>query len=68
MERLRNGKLLDYLPIIAFLGYWLYGGLIGALVTGEARLMMLGFVTVPVVGAMLAAAFKLHKIHQANDK
>jgi len=43
------------LPMLAFLGYWLYAGLLAALATGDRRLVLLGLITLPVLAAMAEA-------------
>ncbi len=45
----------DYLPMLAFLGYWLYAGLLAAAATGDRRLVLLGLITLPVLAAMAEA-------------
>ena len=64
MEPSRFDKILDYFPILAYFCFWLQGAAIGAIITGEPRLMKLGFVTIPAIVAMLLAVFKIHKRHQ----
>lgn len=51
----KNSRLVDLLPMLAFLGYWLYAGLLAAVMTGDRRLLLLGLVTLPVLAAMAAA-------------
>ncbi len=48
-------RWIDRLPMLAFLGYWLYAGLLAALLTGERKLVLLGLITLPVLAAMAAA-------------
>jgi hypothetical protein len=64
MEGSRYERLLDYYPILSYAGFWLQGAFIGAILTGDARLMKLGFVTLPAICAMVAAAFRIHKKHK----
>ncbi len=45
-------RWIDCLPMVAFLGYWLYAGLLAALLTGERKLVLLGLITLPVLAAM----------------
>jgi hypothetical protein len=61
MKRPGWDRLIDYLPIAAYLGYWFFGAFIGALVIGELRYVMLGLVTLPAVAAMVAAALKSNR-------
>jgi len=51
----RKDGWIDYLPMAAFLGYWLYAGLLAALATGDRRLLLLGLITLPALAAMAAA-------------
>lgn len=51
----RKDRWIDYLPMLAFLGYWFYAGLFAAAATGDRRLVLLGLITVPVLAAMLWA-------------
>ncbi len=60
----RFDKILDYFPILAYFGFWLQGAAIGAIITGDPRLMKLGFVTIPAIAAMFLAIFKIHKRHR----
>lgn len=48
-------RWVDYLPMLSFLGYWLYAGLLAALTTGERKLVLLGLITLPVLAAMAEA-------------
>lgn len=54
----KNSRLVDLLPMLAFLGYWLYAGLFASLMTGDRRLVLLGLITLPVLGAMAAAVWR----------
>ena len=54
-----SNRRLDYYPILAYFGFWLQGALIGALITGEPKLIMLGLVTVPALLALLIAVIKI---------
>ncbi len=54
-------KYLDYFPIIAYFGFWLQGAAIGALMTGEPKLIALGVVTTPAMAAMVYAAYKIRQ-------
>lgn len=56
MQKKTSG--LDFLPMLAFLAYWLYAGLFAAVVTGDPRLVKLGLITLPVIAAMAAAVYK----------
>jgi len=51
----RKDNWTDYLPMLAFLGYWLYAGLLAAFMTGDPRLPRLGLITLPVLAAMAEA-------------
>lgn len=51
----RGDGWIDYLPMAAFLGYWLYAGLLAAAGTGDPRLLRLGLVTLPALAAMAEA-------------
>ena len=62
MDKEKFDKLLDYFPVIAYFGFWLQGAAISSVVTGEPRLMALGFITAPAIVAM---AFAAHKIRQS---
>jgi len=53
-----SGKLLGYLPILAFFGYWVYACLICAALTREPRMLKLGIITTPLLAVMAAAALK----------
>lgn len=44
--------------MLAFLGYWLYAGLVPAIMTGDSRLLLLGLVTLPALAAMAAALWR----------
>lgn len=48
-------RWIDRLPMLAFLGYWLYAGLLAAVLTGDRRLTLLGLITLPVLAAMVWA-------------
>ncbi len=69
MERSRVDGLLDYLPILAYFGFWLQGALIGSIVTREPKLIALGFVTAPAIIAMLLAVVKIRRQsrHEVQD-
>lgn len=54
----KNSRLVDLLPMLAFLGYWLYAGLVPAIMTGDSRLVLLGLVTLPALAAMAAALWR----------
>lgn len=54
----KNSRLVDLLPMLAFLGYWLYAGLFASLMTGDRRLVLLGLVTLPALAAMAAAIWR----------
>ena len=60
----RFDKILDYFPILAYFCFWLQGAAIGAIITGEPRLMKLGFVTIPAIVAMILAVFRIRKRHR----
>jgi len=66
MRSSRFNNILDYFPIAAYLGFWLQGGLAGAVITGEARLMALAIVTLPAMAAMTAAVIKIRNRNQAR--
>jgi uncharacterized membrane protein len=67
MERSGFDRVLDYFPMLAYGGFWLQGAFIGALLTGEPRLMKLGFVTAPAIMAMLLAIVKINKRHKEKS-
>jgi hypothetical protein len=52
-------RLLDCLPIFAFLVYWLTAGLLSALAAGDARLPRLWPVTLPVLVFMGAGLYRI---------
>ncbi|MCM2268145.1 MAG: hypothetical protein NDI60_10285 [Elusimicrobiales bacterium] len=52
-------KMIETLPILAFLGYLLYSCLICALLSGDARLLKIWFVAAP---ALIAAALALRSV------
>lgn len=58
MNMEKNSRLVDLLPMLAFLGYWLYAGLFASLMTGDRRLVLLGLVTLPALAAMAAAIWR----------
>lgn len=64
MKPSRWNQALDYFPILAYFGFWLQGAALGAILTGDPRLLKLGFVTAPAILAMLLAAVKIHHQHQ----
>ncbi|OGP61133.1 MAG: hypothetical protein A2V67_09095 [Deltaproteobacteria bacterium RBG_13_61_14] len=64
METSRWDQVLDYFPILAYFGFWLQGAVLGAILTGEPRLMKLGFVTAPAILAMLLAVVRIHHQHR----
>lgn len=66
MEKSRFDRIFDYFPILAFAGFWLQGAFIGALVTGDPRLIKLGFVTFPAIIAMLLAVFRIRAKHREH--
>jgi predicted branched-subunit amino acid permease len=59
MEPLKRSAIFAYLPILALFCYWLYACVIGALVTGDPRLLKISFVSLPLVIAMAVSALKL---------
>ncbi len=61
MEKSKFEKIVDFFPLIAYGLFWLQGALIGSIVTGEPKLMALGFVTIPAIAAMVAAAVKIRR-------
>jgi len=65
MKTSRFDKLLNYFPILAYLGYWFYGPFIGALIIGDPRFVKLGLVTIPAIAAMLMVALKIHRSNNA---
>lgn len=64
MNSSRFDRLLDYFPLLAYLGFWLQGAALSAVITGDPRLMKLGVVTLPALLALLAAFLKLRCRHQ----
>ena len=52
---------VDLYPVVALLGFWLGAGLLGAVATGDARLIGLGVVTLPAVVAALLAAARIRR-------
>ena len=47
------------LPVMVFFAYWLYACLFCAVMTGEARLLGLGLVTLPLLAAMAATVVRV---------
>ncbi|UCD85277.1 MAG: hypothetical protein JSU92_03540 [Deltaproteobacteria bacterium] len=68
MEPSRFDKILDYFPILAYFFFWLQGAAIGAIITGDPRLMKLGFVTLPAIAAMILAVFRIRKRHREDTR
>lgn len=64
MKNSKKDKLIDYFPIAAYFGFWAQGALIGAILTGEPKLMALGIVTTPAVAAMIIAGVKIYRAHR----
>lgn len=65
MEERKDGWI-DRLPMLAFLGYWLYAGLFAAVMTGDGRLLLLGLITLPVVAAMAWALRRTADARRGN--
>jgi predicted branched-subunit amino acid permease len=63
MSSSRLNPVLDYFPLLAYLGFWLQGAAIGAVITGDPRLIKLGLVTIPALLALLAAFIKIRRRH-----
>jgi hypothetical protein len=61
METTDRDRLLDYLPLLAYMGFWLQGALIPALLIGELKLILLGFITAPALAALGIAGYKIGK-------
>jgi uncharacterized membrane protein YoaK (UPF0700 family) len=53
-------KVIDYFPIFAYF----QGAVLGALLTGEPKLMALGVVTTPAILAMVIAIVKIYRAHR----
>ena len=68
MEKKRFDKILDYFPIIAYFTFWFQGAAVASLLTGDPRLVKLGFVTIPAIAAMIVAVFKIRKQHRQQEK
>lgn len=60
------GKTLEYYPIIGFFIYWLYSCPIGAIVSGDPRLLKLGIVNVPLLLIGIASIVKIRRGGQAR--
>jgi len=58
-----NNELLGMLPVLAFLGYWLYSCLICAVLNGDPRLLKIWFVSSPV---LIASGFSLIRIFRGQ--
>jgi sulfite exporter TauE/SafE len=61
MNREKRRRLLDYFPLLAYLGFWLQGAALGALLTRDPRLIALGLVTLPALLALGLAAREIRK-------
>ncbi|HAT71443.1 MAG TPA: hypothetical protein DCS63_01330 [Elusimicrobia bacterium] len=58
-----NNKFIESLPVLAFLGYWLYSCLICAALSGDVRLLKIWFVSSPV---LIASALSLIRIYKGQ--
>lgn len=56
-----SGKLLESLPILAFLGYGLFFCLICAVISGDARLLRIWFVSSPILMAAVLSLIKIYR-------
>ena len=61
--RSRYDQALDYFPLLAYLGFWVQGALIPSIMTGEVKLMLLGFVTTPALVCLALAALRIRRNH-----
>ncbi len=61
MEKKDKGKLFAYLPILAYLGFWLQGCLVPSFMTHRPALVALGIVTAPAIIALAVAASRINK-------
>lgn len=67
MEKSKKSKAVDYFPIIAYFLFWFQGALLGALLTGEPKLIALGVVTTPAILAMIIATIKIYRSHSQTE-
>ena len=67
MKRSRFDRALDYLPIVAFLLFWLEGGVVCSLMTRDAGLMRLPSVTIPSLVLMIFALKKIGERSKLSD-
>jgi len=49
-------KMFALLPVISIFGYWLWACVISAFMTGDPRMLMISFVSAPLVIAMFLSA------------
>ncbi|MEK6796144.1 MAG: hypothetical protein AABZ39_15295 [Spirochaetota bacterium] len=54
-------RLVSLFPALAFMLFWLAGGLLPAIVSGRAELVVLGAVTLPVVAVMIMSAVRSYR-------
>jgi len=60
-ERHNRSRLFPYFPILAVMIFWLGADVISSLLVATPHLTQLGFVTLPLVAAALAAGWTIHR-------
>jgi len=65
--RSRPGKAIHYFPILAVMIFWLGADVLGSLMVPTPHLTHLGFVTLPLVIAAVAASIKIHRALNQKD-
>jgi hypothetical protein len=64
VKQSRIGRALDYLPLAAYLIFWVLGGYVASLMTKDAGLMRLPFVTLPGIILMIIALARVGERHK----
>jgi sulfite exporter TauE/SafE len=63
-----SDRWVDYLPLLALLGFWLQAAVVGSLLSNDLRLVALGVVTLPALAALGLAAREVRRRHKAAER